>query len=69
LRAGNGGISQQAECIDIKADDIAALLEFARKEKIDFTVVGSEAPLSAGIVDEFKNYKLKIFGPNKKPRN
>jgi phosphoribosylamine--glycine ligase len=63
---GNGGISQQTECIDIKADDIPALLEFARKEKIDFTVVGPEAPLSAGIVDEFQNHKLKIFGPNKK---
>jgi phosphoribosylamine--glycine ligase len=63
---GNGGISQQAECIDIKADDIAALIDFARKEKIDFTVVGPEAPLSAGIVDEFKNHKLSIFGPNKK---
>jgi phosphoribosylamine--glycine ligase len=63
---GNGGISQQAECVDIKAEDIPTLLEFARKEKIDFTIVGPEAPLSAGIVDEFKNYKLKIFGPDKK---
>ena len=63
---GNGGISQQAECIDIKADDMPALIEFARKEKIDFTIVGPEAPLSAGIVDEFKNYNLKIFGPDKK---
>ncbi len=63
---GNGGISQQAECIDIKADDVAGLLEFSRKEKIDFTVVGPEASLAAGIVDEFRKYKLKIFGPEKK---
>ena len=63
---GNGGISQQAECIDIKADDIEGLLEFTRKEKIDLTVVGPEAPLASGIVDEFKNYKLRIFGPEKK---
>src|SRR3989338_6770004 len=62
---GNGGISQQAECINIKADDIAGLLEFARKEKIDLTVVGPEAPLALGITDEFKNYKLRIFGPGK----
>ncbi|MBP7216057.1 MAG: phosphoribosylamine--glycine ligase [Candidatus Omnitrophica bacterium] len=62
---GNGGISQQAECIDIKADDVARLLEFARKEKIDLTVVGPEAALAAGIVDEFRNYKLRIFGPTK----
>jgi len=63
---GNGGISQQAECLDIKVEDIPALLEFARKEKIDLTVVGPEAPLSLGIVDEFVKYKLRIFGPNKK---
>lgn len=63
---GNGGISQQAECIDIKADDVAGLLDFARREKIDFTVVGPEAALAAGIVDEFRKYKLRIFGPRKK---
>jgi len=63
---GNGGISRQAECIDIKAEDIPALLDFARREKIDLTIVGPEAPLAAGIVDEFRNYKLRIFGPEKK---
>lgn len=62
---GNGGIAKQAECLDIKAEDIKALLEFARKERIDLTVVGPEAALSEGIVDEFKNYDLKIFGPSK----
>jgi phosphoribosylamine--glycine ligase len=63
---GNGGITQAAECIDIKAEDIPGILEFARKEKIDFTVVGPEIPLSRGIVDEFNQYKLPVFGPNKK---
>jgi len=63
---GNGGISKQAECIDIKAEDTPHLLEFAKREKIDLTVVGPEAPLAGGIVDEFNNYKLSIFGPNKK---
>ena len=62
---GNGGIAQDAECVDIKAEDIPGLLEFVRKEKIDFTVVGPEVSLAAGIVDEFQNYKLKVFGPNK----
>ena len=62
---GNGGIAQQAECIDIKSDDIPRLLEFARKEKIELTVVGPEVPLASGIVDEFRNYKLPVFGPNK----
>jgi phosphoribosylamine--glycine ligase len=62
---GNAGIARQAECIDIKAEDIAGLLDFVRREKIDLTVVGPEAPLAAGIVDEFNKYKLKIFGPDK----
>jgi phosphoribosylamine--glycine ligase len=62
---GNGGISQIAECVDIKADDTVGLLEFVRREKIDFTVVGPEVPLAQGIVDEFKNHKLSIFGPVK----
>jgi len=63
---GNAGISQQAECLDIKGEDVGRILDFARKEDIDLTVVGPEAPLSSGIVDEFSNYKLRIFGPNKK---
>ena len=62
---GNGGITRLAECIDIKTEDTARLVDFARKEKIELTVVGPEAPLSQGIVDEFRNYKLPIFGPNK----
>lgn len=63
---GNGGISALAECMDIKVDDIEGLLQFCRKEKIDLTVVGPEAPLAAGIVDEFRKAKLRIFGPQKK---
>jgi len=62
---GNGGISQLAECIPFAADDIPELVEFARKEKIDFTIVGPEGALSLGIVDEFNKYGLKIFGPDK----
>jgi phosphoribosylamine--glycine ligase len=63
---GNGGISQQAECLEIKAEDVVGLLNFARKERIDFTLVGPEMPLSLGIVDEFEKAQLKVFGPNKK---
>lgn len=62
---GNAGIAQIAECIDIKAEDIPALLNFAKKEKIELTVVGPEAPLSEGVVDEFEKSGLKIFGPSK----
>jgi phosphoribosylamine--glycine ligase len=63
---GNAGIDQIAECIDIKSEDIKGLKEFAIKNKIDLTVVGPEAPLVLGIVDEFEKEGLKIFGPNKK---
>jgi len=55
--------------VDIKADDVFGLLEFVRKERIDFTVVGPEVALSLGIVDEFQKAGLKIFGPNKKAAN
>jgi len=62
---GNAGIAQIAECVNIQVEDIAGLLEFAEKEKIDLTVVGPEIPLSLGIVDEFTRYGLKIFGPKR----
>jgi phosphoribosylamine--glycine ligase len=62
---GNGGIESLATCIPIKADDIAGLKSFVQSEKIDLTVVGPEAPLALGIVDEFRQSKLKIFGPTK----
>jgi len=61
---GNAGIAQIAECHPIKADDIPALLDFAKREKIDLTVVGPEAPLVLGIVDIFQKEGLKIFGPS-----
>jgi phosphoribosylamine--glycine ligase len=62
---GNAGIAKIARCIDIKPTDIKALAEFAHRNNIDLTVVGPEAPLAAGIVDEFARQRLKIFGPNK----
>ncbi len=61
---GNAGIAAIAECVDIDSNDIGGLLKFAKKEKIDLTVVGPEAPLTAGIVDQFENAKLKVFGPS-----
>ena len=62
---GNGGTSLVAENVDIEADDIDKLLEFAYNNKIDLTIVGPEDPLTQGIVDVFENHDLKIFGPNK----
>jgi phosphoribosylamine--glycine ligase len=62
---GNAGISQLAECVDIKPDNIAQLKKFAINNKIDLTIVGPEAPLASGIVDEFGKEGLRIFGPSK----
>ncbi len=63
---GNAGMARLAECVPVKADDIAGLLSFAREKKIDLTIVGPEGPLSQGIVDEFSRAGLRIFGPDKK---
>ena len=51
---GNAGIAAIAECVPIKADDIAGLVSFAAENTIDLTFVGGEAPLALGIVDEFR---------------
>ena len=63
---GNAGIADLAECVNIPADDVDTLLEFAQAEGIGLTVVGPEAPLAAGIVDKFTAAGLKIFGPSQK---
>ncbi len=63
---GNGGIAQSAECIDINPIDIKGMVRFAKKKKIDLTIVGPELPLTLGIVDQFEKAGLKTFGPNKK---
>lgn len=62
---GNAGIESLAICVPVKADDIAGLKAFVQSEQIDLAVVGPEAPLALGIVDEFRKAKLKIFGPTK----
>lgn len=51
---------------NVYEDSIETLRDFAIKERIDLTIVGPEAPLVAGIVDEFKKHNLKIFGPRKR---
>ncbi len=63
---GNAGIAQQAECVPIAATDIGQLVALAVKEQIDFTVVGPEAPLCAGIVDALQAKGLRVFGPTKR---
>jgi phosphoribosylamine---glycine ligase len=62
---GNTGIARQATCVPIGAEDISGLVDFAKKERIDLTVVGPEGPLSMGIVDAFERENLRIFGASK----
>ena len=62
---GNAGTASEPKTnnIDIDAEDISALLMFAKRQNIDLTLVGPEAPLVAGIVDQFNQEQLPIFGP------
>ncbi len=66
IAPGNAGTAEYGTNLQIAADNLLALNEFALKEKVDLTVVGPEIPLAAGIVDLFKKDGLKVFGPNKK---
>jgi phosphoribosylamine--glycine ligase len=63
---GNAGISQIAECVDIKPDEIRALADFAAQNSIDLTFVGGETSLALGIADEFEKRGLEIVGVSKK---
>jgi len=60
---GNAGTAQDAENLNIPADDVMRLAKFAKDNQIDLTVVGPEAPLVTGIVDEFRRQNLNVFGP------
>ena len=64
---GNAGtaLEPKLENIDIGAEDVAALKTFAQDNNIDLTIVGPEAPLVIGIVDDFQAAGLKVFGPSK----
>lgn len=62
---GNGGTATLGENININVDNINGLKDFAQQNDIDITIVGPELPLALGIVDQFKEAGLKIFGPDK----
>jgi len=62
---GNGGIGRDAECVPIKAVDIAKMTEFAQKNAIDFVVVAPDDPLALGMVDALEEKGIRCFGPNK----
>src|SRR5271157_4657650 len=62
---GNAGIAQEAECRPVDVSNPAQILELANEIKADVTVVGPEAPLVAGVVDEFKRARRVIIGPTR----
>ncbi len=63
---GNAGIEDCAECVDIAADDVSALVAFAKDKAIDLVVVGPEVPLVLGLADELKKAGILVFGPDQK---
>lgn len=63
---GNGGIAEDAVCVNISATDIAAQVKFATENKIDYAVVAPDDPLCLGAVDELTKAGIPCFGPDKK---
>ncbi|MDC8773727.1 phosphoribosylamine--glycine ligase [Roseateles albus] len=62
---GNGGTARDSRLTNIAITDVKALADFAIEQKVSLTVVGPEAYLAAGVVDEFRSRGLRIFGPTK----
>src|SRR5580692_7452425 len=62
---GNAGIAREAECVALDIADHKAVIAFCRASKIDFVVVGPEAPLVAGIVDDLEAAGIRTFGPTR----
>jgi phosphoribosylamine--glycine ligase len=62
---GNAGIAQQAKCVALDVADHPAIVAFCREHRIDLVVVGPEAPLCAGIVDDLESAGIKAFGPSR----
>ena len=62
---GNGGIGQEAECLPGDPTNVEAIAQLAEEVGADCTVVGPEAPLIAGLVDEFEKRNLAVIGPGK----
>ncbi len=65
IAPGNAGTARIGENVSIAAEDISSLLAFAKTNAIDFTVVGPDGALAAGVVDAFEDAGMRIFGPRK----
>ncbi|HET9453974.1 MAG TPA: phosphoribosylamine--glycine ligase [Gemmatimonadaceae bacterium] len=62
---GNPGIAELAECVNVGATNVDAIVALARERRVDFTLVGPEAPLAAGLADRMRAEELPVFGPTK----
>jgi phosphoribosylamine--glycine ligase len=62
---GNAGIAREAECVGLDIADHVAVIDFCKRERVEFVVVGPETPLAAGIVDDLAKAGIKAFGPSK----
>src|SRR5436305_10548398 len=62
---GNAGIAREAGCVAIDITDHAAVIDFCKSNAVDFVVVGPDAPIAAGIVDDLDGAGFKAFGPTK----
>ncbi len=62
---GNAGTAREPQLENVPVTDTAGLVDLARREEVQFTVVGPEAPLAAGVVDAFRAAGLPIFGPTR----
>ncbi|WP_428481428.1 phosphoribosylamine--glycine ligase [Pyruvatibacter mobilis] len=63
---GNAGMASVADCVDVGAEDVAGLVDFARDKGIDLVVVGPEAPLVKGLADQLNEAGIPVFGPSAK---
>jgi phosphoribosylamine--glycine ligase len=61
---GNPGIGQYAQCVDIKVDDLAGMVNFAKANGVELVVIGPEDPLAMGLADKLREQDILVFGPS-----
>jgi phosphoribosylamine--glycine ligase len=63
---GNGGMEAEARCVPLDVENVAQAVKLAKKEKIDFAIIGPEVPLALGMADALRAAGVLVYGPNKK---
>lgn len=62
---GNGGIAQMARCVPLQPQDAAAIINLVRQERVDYVLIGPEAPLAAGLTDQLQAAGVRVLGPTR----